>query len=70
FHQVLNDVTSVDLRNIDLAGIPLQGLRWSAQTRWPQEMENQICRDSVQIANGIYEVDPSNTTDTLTNISE
>ncbi len=70
FHQMLSDVTGVDLRSIDLVGIPLQGLRWSVQTRWPQEIENQIYRDSVQIADGIFEVNPGGTTEILTNICE
>lgn len=56
FYHVLSDVTGVDLRNIDLAGIPLQGLRWSVRTRWPPDIEDQIWRDSVQIADGIFEV--------------
>ncbi|MDQ2879793.1 MAG: hypothetical protein M3Y48_00625 [Actinomycetota bacterium] len=70
FHQVLSDVTGMDLRSVGLAGIPLQGLRWSAQTQWPPEIENQIWRNSVQIADGIYEVDPGSTTDILTSICE
>ncbi len=56
FHRVLSDATGVDLRSADLAGIPLQGLRWSARTQWPPEIENQIWRDSIQVADGIFEV--------------
>jgi hypothetical protein len=67
FHQVLSDVSGVDLHSIDLAAIPLQGLRWSAQTRWPAEIENQIWRDSVQVADGIFEINTGGTTDLLTN---
>lgn len=63
FHQVLSDVCGVDLQSIDLTAIALQGLRWSARTQWPPEMENQIWRDSVRIADGIFEVDTSGTTD-------
>lgn len=70
FHQVLSDVTGMDLRSIDLVEIPLQGLRWSVQTRWPQEIENQIRRNSVQIADGIYEIDPGGATDIPTTICE
>jgi len=63
-------VTGMDLRSIDLVEIPLQGLRWSVQTRWPQEIENQIRRNSVQIADGIYEIDPGGATDIPTTICE
>ncbi len=62
FYDELSDVTSVDLRSADLAGIPLEGLRWSAKTRWPPEIEAQISRDSVQIAKGIFEVVRGGTT--------
>jgi hypothetical protein len=53
---VLSDVTDVDLRCIDLAGIFLPGLRWSVGTRWPPQWEDQIRRDSVQVADGIFQV--------------
>lgn len=55
-HNVLSDVTDIDLRHVDLAGIVLRGLRWSVGTRWPPEWFNQIRRDSVQIADGIFQV--------------
>jgi hypothetical protein len=67
FHHLLSDVTGVDLRSADLAGIPLQGLRWSIRTRWPPKIENQIQRDSVQVADGIFEVDHGDTTYVLIN---
>jgi hypothetical protein len=56
FHGVLSNVTGVDLRNVNFTGIPLQGLRWSVHTRWPPEIENRIRCDSVQIAEGIFEI--------------
>jgi hypothetical protein len=68
FHCVLSDVTGVDLRSIDLTGIPLQGLRWSVQTQWPPEIKDQIWRDSVQITEVIFEVGHGGTTYVLTNI--
>lgn len=55
-HNVLSDVTDVDLRYIDLAGIDLQGLRWSTSTRWPPQWVDQIRRDSVEIADGIFQI--------------
>jgi hypothetical protein len=55
-HNVLSDVTDVDLRGIDLAEIFLPGLRWSVGTQWPPQWEDQIRRDSVKIADGIFQV--------------
>jgi hypothetical protein len=62
FHRVLSDVSGVDLRNVEFAEIPLQGLRWSMRTQWPPKIENQIRRDSVQVADGIFEVGDRGTT--------
>ncbi|BDU00110.1 hypothetical protein IFM12276_31380 [Nocardia sputorum] len=34
--QMLNDFIGADLRKVELAGVPLEGLRWSEQTtQWP-----------------------------------
>jgi hypothetical protein len=55
-HNVLSDMTGVDLQRIDLTGIPLEGLRWSDGTQWPPEWDEQIRRDSVQITDGVFEV--------------
>jgi hypothetical protein len=68
FHQVLSDVTAADLRKIDLTSIPLLGLRWSTRTRWPPESEEQIWHDSVQIADGIFEIGRSGTAHVPTSI--
>lgn len=62
-HHVLSDVTGLDLRHTDLAGIPLEGLRWSAETRWPPQIEHQIRRNSIKIADEIFEIGPDTTTD-------
>jgi hypothetical protein len=55
-HNVLSDVTDLDLRRIDLAGIVLQGLRWSVGTQWPPQWADQIRRDSVEVADGIFQI--------------
>lgn len=65
---VLSDVTGVDLRGVDLAGIPLEGVRWSAETRWPPQWEDQIRRDSEEIADGVFEVRPGGTTYASTSV--
>ncbi|WP_194817973.1 hypothetical protein [Nocardia sp. XZ_19_385] len=55
--QQLNDFTGVDLRNVDLAGVPLEGLRWSIEsTRWPEDWVEQIKHDSIEVGDGIYEI--------------
>lgn len=55
-HRALSDVTNHDLRDINLAGIFLGGLRWSTQTRWPPQVEDQIRRDSVEVADSTFQV--------------
>jgi hypothetical protein len=55
-HHALSDVTDHDLRDIDLAAIPLAGLRWSTRTRWPPHWEDQIRRASVEVVDGIFHV--------------
>ncbi|MEV0027844.1 hypothetical protein [Nocardia sp. NPDC050793] len=55
--QMLNDFIGADLRDVDLAGVPLNGVRWSAATtRWPEHWIEQIERDSVSIGDGVFEI--------------
>ncbi|WP_280479567.1 hypothetical protein [Nocardia asiatica] len=55
--QMLNDFIGADLRKVDLAGVPLEGLRWSEQTtQWPDRWRDQIKEDSVHIENDVYEI--------------
>jgi hypothetical protein len=61
-HRVLSDVTELDLQSTDFAEIPLEGLRWSANTRWPPEIEHQIQRNSTRITDEIFEIGPASTT--------
>lgn len=65
-HRALSDVTNHDLRDVDPAGIFLVGLRWSTQTRWPPQLEEQIRRDSVEIADNTFQVIARDTIHTLT----
>ena len=44
----LNDFTGADLRNADLTGVSLEGLRWSATTQWPSDWVEQIEHGSVE----------------------
>ncbi|MFI9504126.1 hypothetical protein [Nocardia sp. NPDC052566] len=55
--QMLNDFIGADLRKVDLAGVPLEGLRWSEQTtQWPDLWREQIRQDSVRIDDDVYEI--------------
>lgn len=55
-HHALSDVTDHDLRDIDLAAVSLEGLRWSTRTRWPPHWEDQIRRASAEVADGTFQV--------------
>ncbi|MGH3899240.1 MAG: hypothetical protein ACRDTA_13575, partial [Pseudonocardiaceae bacterium] len=52
----LHDFTTADLRNVDLTGIRLDGVRWSSATQWPTDWEAQITLDSVEVAPDVFEV--------------
>lgn len=58
--EVLADMTGADLRSVDLSGIPLTGIRWSTMTQWPPAWEEQVRRDSVELADSqdVYEIRP------------
>lgn len=58
-----HDFTTADLRGIDLSGLSLVGLRWSAATRWPsEEWRSQALLDSTELAGGVYEIRSGTTT--------
>lgn len=53
----LSDFTEADLREVDLAGLPLTGIRWSpATTRWPPDWQTQIESRSEEIEPGVFEI--------------
>jgi hypothetical protein len=52
----VSDVIDADLRNVDLDGIPLVGLRWSRRTQWPPGWRDKIHSASLEITPGIFEV--------------
>ncbi|WP_433524226.1 hypothetical protein ACQPZ2_03225 [Nocardia pseudovaccinii] len=50
FEHMLNDFVGVDLSTVNLAGIPLDGLRWSgSSTRWPVRWQERVERDSIPV---------------------
>jgi hypothetical protein len=54
--EAVTDVTGDDLTQVDLRGVPLEGLRWSDRTRWPIEWKEQIRAGSIEISPGLYEI--------------
>jgi hypothetical protein len=57
----LTHMVGADLTEVALHGIPLAGVRWSHETRWPVRWEDQIRRNSVEIEPGLYEILPGTT---------
>lgn len=55
--RVVSDVVGADLRNDDLTGIPLEGVRWSSTTRWPPAWRDRVRHRSVRIGPDLWEVD-------------
>ena len=53
---VLNDFTGVDLRNTNLQGVQLDGVRWSAETQWPSGWADEIRSKSIEVAPGIFAI--------------
>lgn len=62
--RALNDFTGADLRDADLPGLSLTGIRWSRATRWPPAWAEEIERLSVEIEpeTGIFEIRDGTTT--------
>lgn len=48
-YHALNDFTGADLRTVNLAGIPLDGMRWSSATQWPPQWVEQVWLNSVPV---------------------
>ncbi|MDX8054084.1 hypothetical protein SK571_32335 [Lentzea sp. BCCO 10_0798] len=52
----LTGMAGADLTSADLTCIPLAGVRWSPETRWPWDWQAWIAENSVQVSPGLYEV--------------
>lgn len=51
-----DDFSAADLRDVDLTGMPLTGVRWSRATQWPTAWKEQIERRSEEIEPGLFEI--------------
>ncbi|MEV6239649.1 hypothetical protein [Lentzea sp. NPDC051838] len=57
--RLITAVTSVagaDLTAADLAGLPLDGVRWSSDTRWPPAWEVWVRDNSVAVSADLFEI--------------
>lgn len=58
-----HDFTGADLRDVDLHGVSLVGLRWSMATQWPSsEWKTQAMLDSVEVEPGTFVIRGGTTT--------
>jgi hypothetical protein len=54
----VTNAVGADLSNLDLTDIPLDGVRWSSETRWPTGWGDHILAISEQIGPDLYRVRP------------
>lgn len=54
--QAASQVVGADLSDVDLRGVPLEGLRWSSTTRWPPDWEAWVHRNSVSVGRDLYAI--------------
>ncbi|WP_112269624.1 hypothetical protein [Lentzea terrae] len=54
----LTSVVGADLTSADLAGLSLDGVRWSSDTRWPEDWEAWVRDNSVPITDDVFEIRP------------
>jgi hypothetical protein len=52
----LTDLTGADLTMVDLNGIPLDGVEWSEETRWPPQWEDYVRLNSHTIGPELYRI--------------
>ncbi|HUQ58962.1 hypothetical protein [Lentzea sp.] len=58
-HRLVTAVTSmvgVDLAAADLDGVPLDGVRWSTETRWPPHWQDWVRHNSLRVAEGVFQI--------------
>ncbi|GGP36697.1 hypothetical protein [Saccharothrix coeruleofusca] len=52
----VTDVMGADLADADLGGIPLEGVRWSAATRWPADWADWVHHNSTRLGADLWEI--------------
>lgn len=56
--EALTDLRGADVGRAELKGVPLDGVRWSDGTRWPDDWADRIRGHSVTTASGEYAILP------------
>ncbi|MFC3895094.1 hypothetical protein ACFOWZ_26735 [Lentzea rhizosphaerae] len=59
--KMLSAVTSMvgaDLSSADLNGLPLEGVHWSSDTRWPHDWVEWVRANSVPVSADVFEIRP------------
>ncbi|WP_331731016.1 hypothetical protein OG933_45500 (plasmid) [Streptomyces sp. NBC_00016] len=54
--EIVSDFVDSDLRRTDLEWVPLEGVRWSAETRWPAMWDERVRRASEPEGPGVFVV--------------
>jgi hypothetical protein len=52
----LTSVVGADLTEANLAGLPLGGVRWSPDTRWPEDWQEWVRDNSIAVAPEVFEI--------------
>jgi hypothetical protein len=52
----LTNVVGDDLTSADLTGLPLDGVRWSSDTRWPHEWQEWVRDNSISVSADVFEI--------------
>ncbi len=52
----LTSMAGADLASADLNGLPLDGVRWSSATRWPESWQEWVRGNSVAVSADLFEI--------------
>ncbi|HEY3469701.1 MAG TPA: hypothetical protein VGL47_31540 [Amycolatopsis sp.] len=54
--EAITSMSGADFTDVNLRGIPLDGVRWNDDTRWPEFWAERIRSDSVLVGPGLWEI--------------